>query len=119
MTSTMLAKKPRVATHDDPLEEAPTDETLALLSKEFESKVSDQIQKIEDQIKDASYRLEIKLLDMDLTIALAENKIALCLDPRYQEQMERLRNNIEEFNKLVGKHGVASTTLKVGDLSTK
>lgn len=77
----------------------------------FDKNVENKLRSVEDQLKDAANRLESKILDMELIVCLAENRIALTLDPRYIEEEQNLNSALAEFNELIGKNGVSSMTL--------
>jgi hypothetical protein len=109
--TTTSGQTAKLFTMDDPLEDIPNDATLEALKKTFDKSVTNKVRSTEDQIKDAANRLQMRLLDLELVVSLAENRVALSLDPRYLEQAQRLKQLTQEFDEMVGKHGVHSSTL--------
>ena len=99
-----MAKKPRLC------EETGVDQSKTL-AKTFEREVIDKLRSTEEQLKEATNRLDARLLDLELAVCLAENRLALTLDPRYLDHVEQLKQAMQGFEELVGKHGIASTTL--------
>lgn len=80
--------------------------------REFERLVTEPLSETEDQIKEALRRADATILEMEMRIAVAENNIALSLDPRYLEESQKLKMSIAECNELVGKIcGIESTTI--------
>lgn len=68
----------------------------------FEELVKNKLRSTEEQLRDAASRLEARIGEQELAIALAENRVALSLDPRHEDRLARLKQTVAELDALVG-----------------
>ena len=88
------------------IKDSPDDSVLAELSKTFEEKVLSRLRNTEDQLRDASNRLEAEIGELELVVCLAENRIAMTLNPRYEELAQELECAIKKLEECIQTSGV-------------
>jgi len=97
------AKKLKVSEDSLSTSETPDDATLDHLMKTFEANVTSKLASVEEQLRDAAFRLDARMGDLELTISLAENRIALALDPRHLENIHKWKESINDLEETLGK----------------
>ncbi|KAH9253511.1 hypothetical protein BASA81_008558 [Batrachochytrium salamandrivorans] len=72
----------------------------------FEELVKNKLRSTEEQLRDAASRLEARIGEQELAISLAENRVALSLDPRHEEKLGRLKQTLAELDALLGEQEI-------------